>query len=96
MKVDEVLVDRLSNLSRLHFDEKEKQGIKADLSTILDFVGKLQEVNVEGVEPLIHINERTNVLRPDKAETTISHEEALLNAPDADSDYFKVPKVLKK
>ena len=54
------------------------------------------EMDVDGVEPLIHMGSQTNILRPDVAETSITHEQALKNAPLADSDYFKVPKVLKK
>jgi aspartyl-tRNA(Asn)/glutamyl-tRNA(Gln) amidotransferase subunit C len=96
MKTDEALIDRLANLSKLHFEAAEKKAIAEDLDTILTFVDKLMELDVDGVEPLIHMSSQTNVLRPDVVEKTISHEQALKNAPLADSDYFKVPKVLKK
>jgi aspartyl-tRNA(Asn)/glutamyl-tRNA(Gln) amidotransferase subunit C len=96
MKVDEALIDRLATLARLHFSDEEKATFKDDFSTILSFVDKLKELEVQDLEPLIHISERVNVLRADEVKTEITHEEALLNAPQADSDYFKVPKVLKK
>ncbi len=96
MKVDKALVDNLANLSKLEFDETEQTAIVKNLSDMLDFVGKLDEVNVDGVEPLIYMNANTNVMRPDEPHMEISKEEALKNAPLADSDYFKVPKVLRK
>ena len=96
MKTDEALIDRLANLAKLHFEADEKKAIAEDLDTIIAFVDKLMEMDVDGVEPLIHMGSQTNILRPDVAETSITHEQALKNAPLADSDYFKVPKVLKK
>ncbi|NNF02384.1 MAG: Asp-tRNA(Asn)/Glu-tRNA(Gln) amidotransferase subunit GatC, partial [Bacteroidia bacterium] len=83
-------------LSKLEFDEQEKEKIKTDLGRILGFVDQLNKVDVTGLEPLIYVNEDINVLRDDTIHTNITQEEALSNAPQKDSDYFKVPKVLKK
>ena len=96
MKIDNELVDRLAELSRLEFDEQAKEGLKKDMQRIFDLVEKLKEVNVEGVEPLVYMTEEKNVLRKDVVKDTVSKEDALLNAPQRDSDYFKVPKVIKK
>lgn len=96
MKVDKTLVDKLANLSKLEFDAQEENAIIKNLSDMLDFVGKLDEVNVDGVEPLIYVNPDTNNMRKDIPHMEITKEEALKNAPLADSDYFKVPKVLRK
>lgn len=96
MKVDKALVDKLANLSKLEFDEKEQNAIIKNLSDMLEFVGKLDELDVEGVQPLIYMNNDTNIMRPDVPHMDITKEEALKNAPLADSDYFKVPKVLRK
>ena len=96
MKIDNELVDRLSELSKLEFDEQSKEGLKKDLQKILDLVEKLKEVDVEGIEPLIYLTDEKNVLRKDVVKDTVTKEGALLNAPQRDSDYFKVPKVIKK
>lgn len=96
MKVDKVLIDKLADLSKLEFDEAEEKAIEKNLSDMLEFVGKLNELDVTGVEPLVYMNEATNVMRPDEPKMEITHEEALKNAPLADSDYFKIPKVLRK
>ena len=96
MKIDNELVGRLSELSKLEFDEQAKEGIKKDLQKIFDLVEKLKEIDVEGVEPLVYMTDEKNVLRKDVVKDTVTKEEALLNAPQRDSDYFKVPKVIKK
>jgi aspartyl-tRNA(Asn)/glutamyl-tRNA(Gln) amidotransferase subunit C len=56
----------------------------------------MNEVNTDNVEPLIFMNSHENVLRNDEPKHEITHQEALLNAPDKDSDYFRVPKFLDK
>lgn len=96
MKIDNALVDRLAELSKLELDTTARDGIKQDLEKILDLVQKLEEVDVTGVEPLIYMTDEKNVLRKDIVADTVSKEEALQNAPLSDTDYFKVPKVIKK
>lgn len=96
MNIDNELVERLAELSKLEFDEQSKEGIKKDLQKILDLVQKLEEVNVDGIDPLIYMTDEKNVLRKDIIQDTVTKEEALQNAPQRDSDYFKVPKVIKK
>lgn len=96
MKVNLSLIDKLSDLAKLEFAEAQKQEVLEDLNRMVDFVDKLKEIDVTGTEPLIYMTEVENVLREDVVVMEISKEEALQNAPLADSDYFKVPKVLKK
>ena len=96
MKVTDEMIDRLSHLARLEFMNEEKEEIKNDLSSVLSFVEKLNELNTNGVEPLVYVNEDENILRKDISSKSITKQEALKNAPQHDSDYFKVPKVLQK
>lgn len=96
MKIDNELVDKLAELSKLEFEPADKEKIKTDLQKILDLVEKLEEVDVSGVEPLIYMTDEKNVLRKDEVKGMVSKADALLNAPQKDSDYFKVPKVIKK
>lgn len=95
MEINNQIVDKISNLSKLSFSGEEKEAIKNDMNKMLDFVSKLEEVDTTGVEPLIHMSDEVNVLRKDEVEYTICQEEALKNAPKKDSTYFKIPKVLK-
>lgn len=96
MTVDKALVDKLAALAKLQFTEAEKEAFIKDFSRIIEFVDKLKEIDTSGVEPLRYVTDEVNVLREDIQEQTISKEEALSNAPVKDSDYFKVPKVIRK
>lgn len=96
MKIDVKVIEKLSALSKLKFNEKETNLISEDLSKMLDFINKLKEVNTEGVEPLIHINEEINNWREDQLDEMLSQTEALENSPAKDGTYFKIPKVLDK
>ena len=75
MIVDDVLVDKLANLSKLEFDTESKKEIKADLSKILNFMEKLNELNTDGIEPLIYINEEVNIFREDEVNYPVTKEE---------------------
>jgi aspartyl-tRNA(Asn)/glutamyl-tRNA(Gln) amidotransferase subunit C len=96
MQVDDALIDKLSRLAMLHFDEDEKEEIKADLQKMIGFVDKLKELDTRGVEPLLHITDRVNVLREDVPGQMLTQEEALRNAPLHNDRFFLVPKVIKK
>lgn len=95
-KIDKDTVDKLSNLSRLEFDGKEKEEIIHDLNRMLDFVEKLNEIDTSGIEPLIYMNDKKNIFRNDEVKQLLTQKEALVNAPKKDSDYIKVPKVVEK
>ena len=94
--VDDKLIEDLSRLAKLKFDKNSSEKMKDDLSTILGFVDTLSEVDTEGIEPLIYMSEEVNALREDNISNEVSQKNALKNAPQKDSDYFKVPTVLKK
>jgi aspartyl-tRNA(Asn)/glutamyl-tRNA(Gln) amidotransferase subunit C len=96
MEVNNKLIQDLSRLAKLKFDEKSAEKMKRDLDKIIGFIDKLSEIDTEGVEPLIYLSDEVNVLRADKIAHEVSQENALKNAPQKDSDYFKVPTVLKK
>ena len=95
MEVNEALVDRLALLSKLSFDKEEKEKLIVDLGNILNLVDKLNEVDTSGVNPLVYMNGEMNILREDVIVSEITKEEALKNAPQKDSDYFKVPKMIQ-
>jgi len=94
--IDDKLITDLSRLAKLKFDASKAEKMKEDLEKIIGFVDKLSEIDTTGVEPLIYLSEEVNVLRIDEIANEVSQESALKNAPQKDSDYFKVPTVLKK
>ena len=96
MEVNSSLIEKLSTLSRLQFNEMEKEEIRQDLQRMIHFVEKLNELNLDGVEPLLHIPDENNVLRDDVVKGELSREQALKNAPRQNSEFFQVPKVIQK
>ncbi|MBT5354892.1 MAG: Asp-tRNA(Asn)/Glu-tRNA(Gln) amidotransferase subunit GatC [Flavobacteriales bacterium] len=96
MEVNNKLIQDIAKLSKLKFDDSAEEKMKADLEKMLAFVDKLNEIDTEDVDPLIYMSEEVNVLIEDKVTEETSQKDALKNAPEKDSDYFKVPTVLKK
>ena len=96
MRVTEELIEKLARLSRLKFEDNEMVEIKNDLERMIGFVEKLNELNLENVEPLLFISSEKNVFREDEVKGSVPREDALKNAPDHDTEFFKVPKVIRK
>lgn len=89
-------VNKISKLAKFKFSKEEKKKLQKDMSRILDYMDKINELDLNNVEPLENINETENVFRNDEPKETISREEALKNAPSKTDKFFKVPKVIKK
>jgi aspartyl-tRNA(Asn)/glutamyl-tRNA(Gln) amidotransferase subunit C len=96
MKITDERIDQLAHLCRLEFDAEAKTKLKADLENILVLCEKLNEVETEGVEPLIYMTDTSNNVRKDVVEQVVSREQILKNAPAKDSDFFRVPKVIEQ
>ena len=92
LSVDDVRY--IAALARLRFSEEEEHHLAEQMSEILDYMDKLNELDTTDVSPMSHVLDLYNVFREDAARQRITPEEALRNAPDADSDYFRVPKVI--
>jgi aspartyl-tRNA(Asn)/glutamyl-tRNA(Gln) amidotransferase subunit C len=95
MEVTNELIDKLSKLSRLTFNDAEKEVIREDLQKMIGFVEKLQELDLSAVEPMLFVGSEKNVLRDDEVNQDFTREQALINAPSHDGIYFKVPKVIQ-
>lgn len=94
MIIDKEAIEKIAHLSRLKLDEKSEKKMLKSMNEIVEWVAKLEEVDTEGVEPLTHMTQEKSVWRDDQAKYSLSHEEALKNAPKKDNDFFRVPKVL--
>lgn len=95
MKLNKEQVKKLAHLARLEFSEQELDLMMNDLDKMLAFVDRINELDLEEVEPLVYMNPEVDKMREDVAKLDISKDEALRNAPDRDTDYFRVPRVLK-
>ncbi len=86
---DEVL--HVARLARLALTEDEIAKFQEQLSAILEAVGKVDELDLSGVEPTAHPLDLSNVWAADETRPSIALEDALANAPDSEDGYFRVP-----
>ena len=84
----------IAELAKLRFSDEEMVKMTSELNNILHYVEKLNEIDTEGVKPLSSIHDATNVLREDVEHQPLHSSEVLLNAPDRQDRFFKVPKVI--
>jgi aspartyl-tRNA(Asn)/glutamyl-tRNA(Gln) amidotransferase subunit C len=95
MKLDVETLQKIAHLSRLEINEEDTDQMLRDMSNMLTFVEKLNEVSTDGIAPLTTMSHEINNLREDVAKVDLTHDEVLSNAPKNDKDYFRVPKVLE-
>jgi len=93
-KIDQAQVRKVARLSRLDLTEAEVEEFTGQLSAILDYVEKMNELDTDNVEPLAHCLPISNVFRADSVEESLGTEKTLANAPQRDGEFFKVPKIL--
>jgi aspartyl-tRNA(Asn)/glutamyl-tRNA(Gln) amidotransferase subunit C len=102
----------VADLANLELSEEERTGMVRDLNSILDYVDRLNELDTSDVPPMAQVSDRYGVddakqgserfayaNREDILEglrKSLPHDEALVNAPDADEDFFRVPKVIER
>ena len=96
MKINKLKVEDLARLSRLSFSDQEMESMISELEEILMFADKLNEVNTDSISPLTHIHGANNIYRDDISKNLDIKKKILENAPNHNSDYIKVPKVLRK
>ena len=93
--ITEEEVRHVARLARLALSEEEVKKFQRQLEKILEYVAKLRELNLEGVEPTTHVIPVVNRLREDQGKESLSKEEALSNAPNTEKGHFRVPKVIE-
>jgi aspartyl-tRNA(Asn)/glutamyl-tRNA(Gln) amidotransferase subunit C len=86
-------VAKVALLARLTLSDDELNRMTDQLGAILGYVERLSEVDTEGIEPMAHAVERTNVFREDVETPMLPREAALANAPKTDGHYFLVPQI---
>lgn len=87
-------VKRTAQLARLEFTDEELQNMAGEMATVLGYVEKLNELDLDDVPETAHVLKLTNVFREDKVKPGLTNEEALANAPKSKKGHFSVPKVI--
>jgi aspartyl-tRNA(Asn)/glutamyl-tRNA(Gln) amidotransferase subunit C len=95
-KIDIEQVRQAAKLSRLDLSEAEILQFTGQLSAILEYVEKLNQLDTSKVEPLAHCLPINNCLREDKVKQSLGTEKTLANAPEGDGQFFIVPKILEE
>lgn len=95
MSISRKEVLHIAKLARLSLSEAEISLYTHQLGDILNYIQKLNELDIDDVEPMKHVLDMVNVLREDKNCSSLSREDVLENAPEHDGVYFKVPRVLR-
>ena len=93
-KIDQTQVRKVAMLSRLELTEAEVAEFTGQLSAILKYMEKMNELDTNNVEPLAHCLPISNVFRKDCVKESLGTEKTLSNAPQRDGEFFKVPKIL--
>ena len=94
MSVDNSIVKKIANLSKINLSDAELENLKYELNKILDWVDDLKKIDTSQVEPMLSVFDENMKMREDKVEQTKS-DEILLNAPEKKENFFVVPKVIE-
>ncbi|MDX1565483.1 MAG: Asp-tRNA(Asn)/Glu-tRNA(Gln) amidotransferase subunit GatC [Phycisphaeraceae bacterium] len=92
--ISEASVRHAAALSRLKLSDEQIRFYTEQLAGILDYIAKLNELDVDDVEPMAHPTDIVNRFRDDEVGDSLSMQQVLANAPQAEPPFFKVPKVL--
>ncbi len=95
MNITKQEVEQVAKLARLELSEQEKDLLTDQMSGILTYVEKLNELTTTGVEPTAHVLDMSNVMRDDVPAPGLTQEQALANAPDKAAGHFRVPLIIE-
>ena len=95
MKITKQEVEHVAKLGRLELSEEDKNRLTDQMSNILTYVEKLNELDTTGIAPTSHVLDISNVMRDDVPQESLSQERALANAPEKAAGHYKVPKIIE-
>lgn len=95
MSIDEQTAARVAKLARIKVEPEALPALAQEFSTILGFIEQLNEVDVEGVEPMTSVTPQKLYRRADQVSDGSQQDKVLANAPDAREGFFAVPKVVE-
>ncbi len=95
MTIDLKTIKHISKLSRISLEDEKAKKLATDLSSIFEFIEKLNELDTKGIDPLTSIAETTLKFRKDEVKSQNIREKILKNSPSDNEDFFVVPKVVE-
>lgn len=94
MKITTEEAQKIALLSRLSFADEDLEKMRDSMNSILTYMEELNQYDTTDVAPTVHAVEQYNVMREDVPLQSFTNEEALMNAPEKEDGYFKVPKII--
>ena len=95
MSIDKDTVKHIAKLARISLDEKKINSLSKDLSSIIEFIQKLNELNTEKTAPLTSIINASLRSRKDEVSDGKIRDQILKNSPEKNEEFFVVPKVIE-
>ncbi|MDQ5814779.1 MAG: Asp-tRNA(Asn)/Glu-tRNA(Gln) amidotransferase subunit GatC [Actinomycetota bacterium] len=95
MPIDRKAVDHVARLARLDLSEEERERMSVELAQILGHAEAIQELELDDIEPTSHALPLRNVMRADEVRPSLTQDEALANAPEAEGGRFRVPRIIE-
>jgi len=95
MSIDRKTVEKVAKLARLQLTDDELNRYGGQLGAILDYIAKLEKLDVSGLDPLAQAVDTHNVFRADEPRPSLPRDAALQNAPEKTGDFFIVPKIIE-
>ena len=92
--IDDETIEYVSILAKLELSKEEREQAKKDMGRMLDYIDKLGELDMEGVEPMSHVFPVQNVFREDVVTNSDTREQLLANAPEQKDGMFMVPRIV--
>ena len=95
MDIDIKQIEQVACLSRINLTDVEKGALREQLTDILGYIEKLNELDTDGIQPMAYATAQKNILREDKHESSFPRQKILKLSPSSSNGFFKVPKVLE-
>jgi len=94
MALSDAEVRHVAMLARLALTDEQLETLRGELNSILGHIDTIQQLDLQGIEPMTHAIPLVNQTRPDVVRPCLSRDDALLNAPDAEDGAFKIPRIV--
>ncbi len=94
MRVEKKEIEKLATLARLDVPAEDIEKLQASLSSLVEYLDTLKQINLDDVEPMTAVDDSARPLRPDVEQEMLPKEKALQNAPEVNLEHFSIPKVI--
>ena len=88
-------IGHVALLARLKLSDEEKELFSRQVGSIIEYIDKMNQLDIKDIEPTAHVLQVSNVFREDTSRPSLSREKALQNAPESNDHFYRVPKIIE-